>query len=438
MSDSSQYDVAVVGGGPAGLMAAIAAGGRGRRVVVIEQLDRLGARLLATGGGRCNLTNTRPINDFLAAYGRQGRFAQPALEALSPAALRALLADLGVATVEDGWQVYPATHKALTVQSALVSAARGVGAELRTSAPATGLLVEAGRVAGVRTAAGAVAARAVIIACGGRSYPALGGTGGGYELARQAGHEIVEPTPALVPLIARERWPARCAGVSAAARVWVDLAAGPAAALTKADRARLSRAMRYPGGTAGDVLFTHRGLSGPAVLDLSGDVAGLLAALGEVTLRLDLAGGGRATATAQAAWVRNFERWQQQAGRRSLRPMLAEHVPAALASVLCELANIDGGIRLAQVPLDRRRLLAELLTHLPVTITQTEGWERASVTRGGVSLREVEPRTLASRRVPGLFLAGEVLDIDGPCGGWNLQWAFASGFLAGSNAGAAQ
>ena len=424
-------DVLVVGAGPAGLMAAIAASERGRRVVVLEQLDRPGAKLLASGGGRCNLTNTLPAEAFMARFGRQGRFMEPALAALDSAALCRFFLRLGVAThAPDGMHVYPMSDSAVTVQRGLWRRARALGAEVRLGVRVAGLWMEAGRLRGLETSAGRVGAQQVIVATGGRGYPALGGGTTGYDLARQAGHTVVEPAPALVPLVVRETWVCSCAGV----------AVGGASL-------RIVLRGRSAAGVTGDVLFTHAGLSGPAVLDLSGDVSVLLAGLATlarpqavpwpaaspwragrktVPLALDLT-----PETSADQWRRRLEEWRTSDPHKTVVGLLDRHLPRSLAAALAALAGIGPGIRPPQVSARVAGHLAKLLTALPLEAVGTEGWDRAMVTRGGVRLKEVDPHTLASRRAAGLSFAGEVLDLDGPSGGFNLQWAFSSGHLAG-------
>lgn len=419
--DAPETDVAVVGAGPAGLMAAISAAERGATVTVLEQLGSTGMKLLATGGGRCNLTNAAAEGEFLAAFGKRGRFMTDALRGLDSRALRAFLKDLGVPTrARDGFRVFPASGRARDVRDALVRRAGELGAKLVLDAEVRGLIVEANKLRGVETAAGPVAARAVVIATGGRSRPKLGGRGSGYELARAAGHEIVTPTPALVPLLTREEWPRSLAGVSLPdVRVWVDLPK-----LRKRD-------------VRGEFLFTHRGVSGPAVLDISGAVATLLKGHGgrldEVPLRVEVVRGMDC-----ATWESEIERWRSTEGGRAVRALLAKRIPRALAAALARLASQGGrdlGETLASsVTREGRRRLARLLSGLPLSIIGTEGFESAMVTRGGVDLDEVDPRTLGSRLVRGLFFAGEVLDLAGPCGGYNLQWAFSSGRLVGTSA----
>jgi predicted Rossmann fold flavoprotein len=466
VANASVADVAVVGAGPAGMMAALAAaegaglGAAGpgpagtvpaaRRVVILEQLDRPGARLLATGGGRCNLTNTLEARDFAKRFGRAGAFIRHAITELDPEALREFFGALGVETVaEEGGAVYPFTHSALTVQQAMVNRCRELGVQILAGTEAKDLLLRDGAVVGLVLAGGSVdgdpggaeaanraethpprvlEASRVIVACGGRSYAELGGTGGGYALARTAGHEIVEPTPALVDLRTKETWSASCAGISiAAARLSIDLPRAPRARSAGPGQAH----SKGPGQSSvtGDVLFTHEGLSGPAALDLSGDVVERLRHRGEVPIRLEIWPG-----ETPQQWQGRLDEWRVSAGRRAVRGLVAERMPARLAAAICDLSGVGPDATAAHLDSRQSRSLAEALAGLRLTATGSGGFQKAMVTRGGVDLRDVDARTMASRLVKGLFFAGEVLDVDGPCGGFNLQWAFASGRLAGLSA----
>ncbi len=402
-------DVLVIGAGPAGLMAAVAAAAAGRRVRVCERMESAGRKLLTTGGGRCNLTNMAGVDAIIAAFGRQGRFMQPALREFGPDVLRDFFAAAGVPTVvQDDGCVFPVSQRARDVLDALAREATRHGAEIDCRCAVQKLVVRDGVVAGVEAADGLIATPRVILAAGGRSYPALGSDGSGLALAVAVGHTLVPPVPALVPLITAETWPKQLAGI-----------------VLEQARVRIDRKGQPREGRVGPVLFTHRGISGPPVLDLSGAVAALLAEGAPVSLliapRID---------RDLSAWRTLFDGWRASFGRRALHNLLSGELPRALAQVLCELTGL-----METTPAQARReqldTLARLCAELPLTIQQTEGWEHAMVTRGGVKLNEVDPQTLQSRCVPGLFFAGEILDLDGPCGGYNLTWAFASGQLAG-------
>lgn len=404
-------DVAVVGAGPAGLIASLSAAERGKRVALCEQLDRPGLKLLATGGGRCNLTNTLDTAEFMRRFGRQGRFMQPALAGLPADRLRGLFAEWGVPThVEDGGQVFPDSGSARSVQQALWRKCEQLGVSLLLRTRVNELAIDDRSLRGLGTSAGLLPASRVILATGGRSYPQLGATGSGYTLARQAGHRIIEPTPALVPLVTAERFLAGCAGVSVSpARVWIDLPGHPRT------------------GVEGDLLITHAGLSGPAVLDLSGDVATELAgAAGPVPIRVSFT-----PAVPSTEWLNRLAAWRRHEGRRQVSSLLGRSLPASLVDALCGQAGLAPAAQAAQLSRPQSQALATMLTALPLHVTGTEAFAKAIVTRGGVDLAEIAPRTLASKRLEGLYLAGELLDLDGPCGGYNLQWAFASGRLAG-------
>ena len=410
--DMERTDIVVVGAGPAGLMAAIGAAERGRRVLVLERMPKPGLKLLATGGGRCNLTNVLPPDGLMARFGRHGRFMEPALRTLDNAALLAFFAKLGVpAHCADGFHWFPVAESAQAVRDALWRRCDKLGVEFRLGCRVVKLLHAGGAAVGVETESGAVAAERVILAAGGRSYAGLGSDGSGFGLAAQAGHAVKLPLPALAPLVVREEWVAECAGTTfAEAEVWIDLPK--------------RRGLRPRGA----VLFTHRGVSGPAVLDLSGDVAELLEKMPEVPLRVRWQ-----LAESAADWTRRLEAWRREHGGRLLRNLLDEKLPASFAAALAKACGA-AEVKAANLTAEQAARLVEHLTELPLHATATEGFGKAMVTRGGVALKEIHPETLESRIVKGLYVAGEVVDLDGPCGGYNLLWAFSSGLLAGRSA----
>ncbi len=410
---SGHYRVAVVGAGPAGLMAAIAAARAGAQVKVFERMPRPGAKLLATGGGRCNLTNTLDTSAFLDRFGRAAsRFMRPALAALDRDDLLRFFAELGVRfQAEDGVHYFPVSGNASSVCDALRDALTRAGGEVVCRTEGWTLWIETGQLKGLtQEGTGATfPADRVILAAGGCAWPALGSNGSGFALARQAGHAITQTVPALVPLVTQEGWPGECAGVTfAGVRLRIDLPLRPSVECT------------------GDLLFTHRGLSGPAALDLSGEVAALLQERPTVPLRAALTGG-----LSVQDWTARLDCWRASHGRKLLRSLVAESLPTSVAQRLCEQAGAPEDLRASYIGRAQRAALAAILAETPFTIRATEDFERAMVTRGGVELKQVDPRTLASRLLPGLFFAGEILDVEGPCGGFNLQWAFSSGYLSG-------
>ena len=416
------YDLAVVGAGPAGLMAAIAVGENGARVIVLDRMPKPGAKLLATGGGRCNLTNTLPTEQFMASFGRQGRFMQPAMEAMDSEALREFFDTLDVPTCcEDGFHVFPTSQSAIVVQKALVQRCEKLGVRIRLKHKVQGIWTDQDKLRGLHAVSAdepaktlAIEARSVLIAAGGKSWPQLGSDGSGFSLAASVGHTIVPPKPGLAPLMTTETWPAQCAGVTLSpVRIWIDLKGQSKAGVTD------------------DLLFTHTGISGPAALNVSLDVAALLKKNTVVPVRLELC---PAVASQPGGWSSQIDRWGHEEGAKTIRVLIGQHIPAAIADIVCKQAAVMPMARCAQLSRPQRDALAKSLSGLPLTIRATEGFEHSMVTCGGVDLRQVNPHTLESRLLPGLYFAGEVLDLAGLCGGYNLQWAFSSGFLAGRSA----
>lgn len=442
MSGKADNRVVVIGGGPAGLFAAVSAAESGARVTLLEKAAQLGRKLCASGGGRGNVTNALPEEDFLERFGRNGRFAAPALRALSRDSLLDLLARWGVPChAPDGFHYFPASDRAKDVLNAICRRLEAVHVDVRCRTDVTGLVIRDGRICGVlheqtRTArrpslrcdveggpasvragstglgsSGRIPADAVILAAGGAAYPALGGSESGYELARQAGHAVVPVVPGLAGLRTREKWPSACAGVTIEDTEVKIL-----------HRSCAKRAWR------GALLFTHGGLSGPAVLDASASAARVLLEETEVTLEFRPTGGE------PGHLERLFAGWRRERGRKLVRNLVGELVPSSLAAAVCGICGVAPDTIMARLPEHARKQLVAALDRLAVHVTATEGFEQAMVTSGGVSLKEVNPATLESKVLPGLLFAGEILDLDGPCGGFNLQWCFSSGWLAGLSA----
>lgn len=427
----SSFDVAVLGAGAAGLIAAFRAAERGRRVVLLEKNRRPGVKILISGGTRCNITNARGLRDpscisgpvdeqydrreargarsIQEAFGAGGPFLGPALKALGVEATVRLFEEEGLATkIEGNGKIFPASDRAVDVLEALLRRLARSGAAVRTECPARGV-TRVGDAFVVETATGPIQAGRVILAMGGRSYPGCGTTGDGYAIAAEFGHTIIDPRPALVPLRVTLPWVTELRGVTLH-----DVRAS----IDGADGSSLSQRREA-------VLFAHFGLTGPAILDVSGAVARSDGSE-SLSLRLDLLPDDRPEVV---------DRWLQDEARRG-RPavagLIARRQPRRLAEALLLSQGIPGDRVGPELGRGERRRLVASLKGLVLPVAGTLGFGKAEVTSGGVALAQVDPATLESRRVPGLHFAGEVLDLDGRIGGYNFQAAWSTGWLAGS------
>lgn len=405
------WDVVVVGAGAAGLIAAIRAAECGAQVLLLEKNRKPGVKVLMSGGTRCNLTHATDNRGIVAAYGPPGRFLHSALAALSVADTVALFEAEGVATkVEETGKVFPVSNRAVDVLDALLRRLRRSGATLSLEEPLRDI---ERRAEGFRltTANRTVEARHVILTTGGQSYPGSGTTGDGYALAGKFGHTIVPPRPALVPITVAADWVPALRGVTLP-----DVAVR----VLEGDKA-LAR-----GG--GSLLFAHFGLSGPVVLDVSRVVSGHPNPR-SLRLELDLLPNLSVPALDEQLRIETAA-----AGKKQLVQILATLLPRRLCDAVLPLAGLPADRRAAALPRSDRARLVTILKALSVPITGTLGFGKAEVTAGGVVLDEVDSRTMQSKLVPGLYIAGELLDLDGPIGGYNFQAAWSTGWLAGQSA----
>ncbi len=406
----NRYDLIVVGSGAAGMIAAIAAARRNKKVLLLEKLSKLGAKLKATGGGRCNLTNTLPNDEFMARFGREGRFMTQALEAFDHKRLRAFFEEIGVSShAPDGYRVFPVTHNAATILSALEEEMKRLGVEVHCSQRVEALLFNEEHVEGVRTGEMSFFAPNVVIATGGMGYPVLGAEGDGYPLAESVGHKVTELFPAMMPLRTKETWVQNCrADTIAKVELRVDL--------KKAKRLRAK----------GDLIFTKTGIRGPVVLDFAREVTPLIEKYQEVPLLLNLTKGKN-----EDELLKYFKQAIDKDPHQSTLDIIKTLLPEALSIELCKLAKADCTRSFNKLSGQVRSDLIKILAWTPLTVTGHDGFKMAMITRGGVSLKEIRPETMESKVLKGLFFCGEVMNLDGPCGGYNLQWSFASGYLAG-------
>jgi len=404
------YSLIVIGSGAAGMMAAITAARQGKSVLLLEKLSKIGAKLKATGGGRCNLTNTLSNEDFMARFGRDGRFMSPALEALDHKDLMAFFSSLGVEShAPDGYRVFPITHSSSTIINAMAQELENLGVEVLCSQKVETLEHDGIKVSGVHTMTDTFYADAVVIASGGMGYPVLGAEGDGYPMAESVGHKVTELFPAMMPLKVKETWVANCrADTIAKVHMYVDM-------------------KKYKKLTAlGDLIFTKGGIRGPVVLDFSREITPLLAKFDEVPVLANLTKG------MNEEQIRSHIKNEiAKDPHRSTVQLMQTLLPESVSTELCKLAEADPTLGWNKLSGQARDKLIKLLAWTPLTINGHDGFKMAMITRGGISLKEIDPYTMQSKKLDGLYFCGEVMNIDGPCGGYNLQWSFASGFLAG-------
>jgi predicted Rossmann fold flavoprotein len=408
MSDTIQ-DVVVIGAGAAGLIAAIAAAEQCRRVLLLEKNRRPGVKILMSGGTRCNITHATNNRGIVEAFGLNGRFLYSALAALSVEDTIALFESEGVATkVEETGKIFPVSNKAKDVLDALLHRLERSGGVLALDEPVRDLSSCEGSWS-VTTPNRVIRTPRVILTTGGQSYPGSGTTGDGYALAARLGHTIVPPRPALVPLTVDVGWVNALRGITL-----------PDVAVRILDNDKPIAARR------GSLLFAHFGLSGPVILDVSRAVSGHPAA-STLVLELDLLPGSK-----EAELDEQLRIETAASGKKQLAALLPAEVPRRLAEAVLGQAGLPIDRKAAALPRLERQRLAGLLKRLRLPLTGTLGFGRAEVTAGGIVLDEVDSRTMQSKRCPGLHFAGEVLDLDGPIGGYNFQAAWSTGWLAGT------
>ena len=410
-------NIVIIGAGPGGMMAAIKAAEEGARVTLLEKMPEAGKKLKITGKGRCNITSSLEGEFFLAGYaGGKGRFLYSVLNEFSNFDLIDFFEKRGVpCKVERGSRIFPCSDRAEDVVEALKEELLQKGVKIYYKSRAQELIIADGGVTGVKTADRVFPAQAVVLAVGGMSYPGTGSTGDGYRLAESAGHSIITPRPGLVPLVTVEPWVKELKGFSLKN---VQLTAFE------------------PGGTRinqdfGEMLFTHFGISGPIVLSMSRDIGEYLYKHTgqQVGVKIDLK-----PALSEETLEKRLDRDFALYSRKQFKNALNDLLPKSLIPVIIELSGIDPEQTVNSITRSQRRGLVNLLKNLPVTVKGTRPIGEAIVTAGGVNLKEVDPKTMGSKITRGLFFAGEVLDIDGYTGGFNLQAAFSTGYAAGKYA----
>ena len=403
--------VVVIGGGAAGLMAAVIAGREGAKVTLLEKMNYVGKKMGITGKGRCNITNACDMFDFIKNTPGNGKFLYGAYERFTNEDLLQLLHDAGLETkVERGGRIFPASDSALDVRNTFMKLMKHYGVDVHLEEPVKKLLVDDGVVTGVVTDKETYHADAVVIATGGKSYPATGSTGDGYILAAQVGHKITDIRPSLVPIVTEESWVKDLMGLS----------------LRNVELSVVAK-NKVQAKMFGEMMFTHFGITGPIVLSLSHTVGKLMRKKNIGTIGLDInLKPALSPETLDKRLQKDFDLYSKKQLINGMKDLL----PSRLIPLIIELAGIDPQKPINQISKEERQQIGYMLQHMPLTVKGLRPVEEAIVTAGGISLKEFNPKTMESKLVKGLYGAGEVLDIDAFTGGYNLQAAFSTGYVA--------
>jgi len=410
---SEIYDLIVIGGGPAGIMAAGMAGARGARVLLLEKNKDLGKKILITGKGRCNVTQAEfNLRKLVETYGKDGKFLFSSFHQFGPREIMDFFESRDVELkIERGGRVFPVSDNARDVVSALKKFLKESKVEIMYNASVKGFDHEDGEIKSVKLAGNKkIKTKNLLIATGGLSYPVTGSTGDGFKWAKDLGHTVIEPAPALVPLKIKEEWTRRLQGLTMKN---VGLTAW------QGKKKITSR--------QGDMLFTHFGISGPIVLDMSKEVI-LAEKKGQVELFLNLK-PALTREQLDARMQRDFKKYNNKVFKNALSDLVAKK----MISIIIEQSGIDPEKKVNSIAKSERIKFLELLQNIKMTVTGNTGYVQAIVTSGGVSLKEIDPKTMRSKIIPNLYFAGEVLDIDGPTGGYNLHVAWSTGFVVGQS-----
>ncbi len=403
--------IVVIGGGAAGLMAAVIAGREGARVILLEKMNMVGKKMGITGKGRCNITNSADISDFIKNTPGNGKFLYGAYERFSNVDLLALLHEWGLKTkVERGGRVFPESDSALAVRNLFMKMLKKYNVTVHLNEAVTKIVTKDNVVTGVVTTKESYACEAVIIATGGASYPLTGSTGDGYRLAEGVGHSITDIRPSLVPIVTEESWVKDIMGLSLR-NVEVSIV------FKEKVQAKMF----------GEMMFTHFGVTGPTILSLSHTVGKLLRKKKTASIAVSI--NLKPALTAEVLDKRlqkDFDLYSKKQLANGMKDLL----PSNLIPIIISLAKLDPAKPINQITKEERQQLCHVLQHMTLTVKGLRPVEEAIVTAGGISIKEFNPKTMESKLVKGLYGAGEVLDIDAFTGGYNLQAAFSTGYVA--------
>ncbi|WP_028538041.1 NAD(P)/FAD-dependent oxidoreductase [Paenibacillus sp. J14] len=412
-------DVIVIGGGPSGLMAAIAASEQGAKVLLVDKGDKLGRKLGISGGGRCNVTNNKELDELIQFIPGNGRFLYSALSTFGNKEIIAFFEGLGIKLKEeDNGRMFPVSDKAKTVVDALINQVRSQGVQIRVNSPVAEVLYDNGQTVGVKLKTGEVLeSHAVIIAVGGKSVPHTGSTGDGYAWAEKAGHTITELFPTEVPLTSNEPF--------------IQSKELQGLSLRNVSLSVWNPKGKKPIEHYGDMLFTHFGISGPIALRCSQFVVKALKQFGTGNIEVSI--DFTPDKTKNEVYNETLKLAEQDP-KKSIKNVLKAYLPEKIIPILLQKAELDPLLTYANIPKQKWLQFAQLVKRFPIRVYGTLSIEEAFVTGGGVNIKEIDPRTMQSKLMPGLYFCGEILDVHGYTGGYNITAAFSTGYTAGRNA----
>ena len=406
-----RFDTAVIGGGPSGMIAAAEAASAHASVVLIERNEKLGKKLFLTGKGRCNITNSADMDDFFKAVHKNPKFLYSAFYTFTNESIIKIIEANGVPTKEErGGRIFPASDKSSDVIKALTRHLEHSGAKVLLNTRVSSVEKLSDGSFSMEISSGSpIIADHVILATGGKSYSSTGSSGDGYRIAEQLGHTVIPPRPSLIPLVTKESWPEQLMGLSLKN---VELSA--------------YNGKKQVYSETGEMLFTHFGVSGPLVLTLSGIIADNPE---EIKLYIDMK-----PALTHETLDKRLQNDFIKHTRKQFKNSLSDLLPQRMTDIVVRLSGIDPVKPVDDITRVERDSLCRLLKAIPLTVKETRPIDEAIITRGGVSVKEINPSTMESKIVPGLYFAGELIDVDAQTGGYNLQIAYSTGYLAGESA----
>jgi len=404
----SKYNVIVIGSGAAGIMAAIRAKENNNTVLLLEQQSKIAPKLKATGGGRCNLSNTLDIDEFMSHFGKNGRFMTQALKLFDREKLTQFFANIGAEThCPDGFRIFPKTHNSQTIIDGLVLYMQNIGVEIKCNQKVLDVEVD-NNTKYLTTTNNQYSCDNLIIATGGLGYEPLGASGDGFKFAQKLGHKVTKLYPAMMPLNTQETWVAKCTAHTI-----------PKAIITIDIKKHKLKAI-------GDLIFTKNGIRGPVVLDFAREIIPLFDKYDKIPVKINMLKG-----KSEDDIIRFFKDEAIKNPNKTILEHLEKILPKPIIEQLANIVQVDTTIKYKELKGIKKVEFIKILCNTPLTITGHDGFKKAMITRGGISLKQINPNTMQSKIIKGVYFCGEIVDIDGPCGGYNLQWAFSSGYLSG-------